>query len=73
MSGHAQKFGGKTLLPPLFLTLPFNITNYFTAKQETVKQPFYGTQNEIYERLISKSSRIERWCDRIVASDRICL
>jgi hypothetical protein len=66
-------FGTQTPLPPLFLTLPFNITNYFTAKRETVKQPFYGTQNEIYERLISKSSRIKRWCDRMVAINRICL
>ena len=63
----------QTPLPPLYLTLPLNITNYFTAKRETVKQPFYGTQNEIYERLISKSSRIKRWRDRIVAINRICL
>jgi hypothetical protein len=60
-------------LPPLFLTLPCNITNYFTAKWETVKQPFYGTQNEIYERLISKSSRIKRWREKILAINRICL
>jgi hypothetical protein len=63
----------QTPLPSLFLTLPFNITNYFSAKWETVKQPFYGTQNEIFERLISKSSRIKRWCDRMVAINRICL
>jgi hypothetical protein len=63
----------KTPLPPLFLTLPFNITNYFTTMRKTVKQPFYGTQNEIYERLISKNSGIKRWCDRIVAINRICL
>jgi hypothetical protein len=63
----------QTPLPPLFLTLPLNITNYFTAKRDTVKQPFYGTQNEIYERLINKSSRIKWWRDRIVAINRICL
>ncbi len=40
----------QTPLPSLYLTLPLSITNYFTAKQETVKQPFYGTQNKIYER-----------------------
>ncbi len=39
-----------TPLPPSFLTLHFNITNYFTAKRETVKQPLYETLNEIYER-----------------------
>jgi hypothetical protein len=33
-----------TPLPPLYLTLPlFNITNYFTAMRQTVKQPLYGT------------------------------
>ncbi len=63
----------QTPLPPLYLTLPLKITNYFTAMRQTVKQPFYGTKNEIYERLISKSSRIKLWRDRIVAINRICL
>ncbi len=36
----------QTPLPPSFLTLPFNITNYFTAMRQTVKQPFYLTLNE---------------------------
>ncbi len=33
-------------LPPLYLTLPLNITNYFTVMRQTVKQPFYLAQNE---------------------------
>jgi hypothetical protein len=36
----------QTPLPPLYLTLPLNITNYFTAMRQTVKQPFYGTLHE---------------------------
>jgi hypothetical protein len=64
-------FGTQNPQPPSFLNSTFNITNYFTAKRETVKQPFYGTQNEIYERLITKSTRIKRWRDRIVAINRI--
>ncbi len=36
----------QTPLPPLYLTLPLNITNYFTAMRQAVKQPFYLTRNE---------------------------
>lgn len=34
-------------LPPLYLTLPLNNTNYFTAMRQNFKQPFNGKLNEI--------------------------
>ncbi len=31
----------QTSLPPFYLTLPLNITNYFTTMLQTVMQPIY--------------------------------